>query len=177
MASKGNINGRGDIDFDRVDSALLHSLGERQQDLDGNWWQYLKANTNLTLGLTYIIKVGNIVGDGSVPSLNATIDNDGSFYANSRGQQLCWPQQAFTAGQYGWMKTGGPSVNISVVTGQAAGVRLYTGTTAGVLQNTSSAHWDVGCVTTVGNTTSGAAVIACNVGSDAAKVADLACTA
>lgn len=173
-ASKSNVLGRGDVDFDRLDSLAYHTPGEVLQDLDGNSWRYIKANTALTLGLCYFLLTGGTSAGSATAALDAVDRDSSNFTVYGPSQSVCWPQQAFGAGVYGWVKIAGPSIQASVATTIAAGVRLFSSTTAGVLGATGSGEYAVISATTVGTTSGGAAVIQIAVTGPQAYVAQVA---
>ncbi len=132
----GNIEGVGGVDFTRKDTAPQFTLGLRLKDLSGGEWMYVKANTALTAYLAYkILPVGTV---GSATAKDDAIDDNAASFTG--GCFVCWPQQAFSASDYGWVRISG-SFTGKIVTGISAGDKLYTSTTAGVLGGTASAHF------------------------------------
>lgn len=147
-------NGIGGIDFTAIYDYAEFTPGFVVDDLDGGAWMFVKAAAALTANLAYKILVGGNVGSGTAAE-DAVDDNSSNFVG---GFGICWPQQAFASGDYGFVRLSG-TIEASVATGLSAGAKLYTSTTAGVLDGTRSAHYDiVGPAILVDATTGGAAV-------------------
>lgn len=160
MATASSVKGTGGINFSQQDTYPQFPVGHVERDTNGGSWLYTKANTALTSGLMYKRLTDGTVGSATVAQ--DAVDRDCSGF--SPVMFVCWPQQAFAAGVYGWVALSGKAVQASVATGIAAGTKLYTSTTPGVLQSTGTSDYPiVGDAYTVGNTTGGAAVISISV--------------
>lgn len=133
------VSGRGGVDFTRLDSTQEFPLGLVEFDTAGGAWVYVEAGAALTAYLTYKRLADGKVGSATA-QLDAVDDNAANFVA---GCHVCWPQQAFTSGQFGWVRCGGLAIEGKVANGVGAGDKLYTSATAGVLQGTASAHYNI----------------------------------
>lgn len=132
------VSGRGGVDFSRIDSVQEFPLGLVEGDTDGGAWVYFEAGAALTAYLAYKVLPTGKVGSSTAKD-NSVDDNAASF---TGGFPVCWPQQAFADGKFGWARVSG-EFEATTANGVGAAAQLYTSTTAGVLGGTASAHFNI----------------------------------
>lgn len=104
-------------------------LGQQVQGNDGSAWIFLKASTTIT----------QYDAVGIDTSFNG---NPLSSTMAAAGYAIGWAQNAVNGGDYFWAAMqgrGGGHFSIRVASSCAAGVALYTTTTAGVLDDSATA--------------------------------------
>ena len=127
-------------------------LGARAKLSDGGETMYIKAGAAITAG-----DVLQINSTGSAVGITTALCDAGTTTAQ---EYIGVANTTLASGQHGWACTGGiPLAGISVAASCVRGSPLYTTTTAGQLDDTSSSsHLISGIQTTV--TATGAAVVA-----------------
>lgn len=134
----GNMGPLAGIDFTAKYSYPEFTPGYVVDDRDGGTWEFIKATGNLTANLCYRRLPNGEVGSGTA-ALDSIDSNAASFLG---GCHVCWPQQAFTSGEYGWVKLSG-NIEASLAANVAAGNKLYTSTTAGVLDDVAASNFSI----------------------------------
>lgn len=134
----GFASGYGGIDFAAQYSVSEFTPGWVVDDLDGGSWMFIKCGHALTAYMPYKILGAGVVGSATAAD-DALDDNAASFVG---GFGVCWPQAAFVADTYGWVRLSGTFESFCV-TGVSAGDRLYSSATVGVLGGTRSGHYDI----------------------------------
>jgi len=128
------------IDFSAQSTTQEFTLGWIVDDLAGGSWMYIKAAKALTAYLAYKVLASPFGNVGSSTAADNTVDDNASNFVG--GFVPCWPQAAFDAGDFGWVRLTG-EFKATIVNGVSANAKLYTSATAGVLGGTRSAHWDI----------------------------------
>ena len=134
--------GCGDVDFGRIDSSLMHRLGLQVKDNFGGVWQYCKAATTLTAYRAHVLLVDGLIG--SATAADDELDDDAAGFTG--GRPVGFPQQAFaTVNTYGWIQrsSGSGTMYAYVAANLSDGAKLYTSATAGALDDTAAAHYNV----------------------------------
>lgn len=129
-----------------------YALGARVKVSDGGEAMYVKAGSTVTAGDVLLISSA-----GSAVPITTALTDAGTATAH---QYIGVAHVSITSGSYGWACTGGiPTAGISVLASCVRGSPLYTTTTAGALDDTStSSHLISGIQITT--TATGAAVTA-----------------
>lgn len=102
------------------------SLGTITLGTDGTEWMYVQAGAAITQYDTVVIDE-NYQAQPITHTLGAT------------GQRIGWAQVAFSDNDLGWVAIGGTNISATLGASCAADARLYTNTTAGVLDDASQA--------------------------------------
>ena len=144
------IDGKAGIDFTRTGSTAEHTVGTKVKTNDGEY-VYFKHTLSAAATAGDALKYNE---DGTSIALDSTV-------SGSEPTDVIVPQVTIAAGnvtpQYGWAFSGYGNFNASVATSISAGAALTTTGTAKVL----GSGGDVVGAAAVGNTSGGAAVIAC----------------
>lgn len=132
------VSGRGGVDFSQIDTIQQFPLGLVEDDTDSGSWVYMKCGHALTAYMPYKRLGSGLVG--SATAADDAVDSNAASFLGGFG--VCWPQQAFAAGEFGWCKLSG-EVESFIATGLSAGNKLYTSTTVGVLAATAASNFSI----------------------------------
>ena len=135
------------VDFTATPDSAEFELGTRVFGSDGTEWVYVQANGAITQYYTVAI-------DENYQAAHLTTA------LNTTGHQIGFAQVAFADNDYGWIAVRGSNIKATVKASCAADARLFTTTTAGVLDDASAsaAARVYGVVAVTGAATNAAAV-------------------
>lgn len=150
VSSTRSYSGRLGVKYATIDgSNPVHNLGERDFGEHGTEWMYVKA--------TAAIKQHHCVGideNWKASSVTKAIADD--------GWEVGFAQSAITKGYHFWACLQGSDIKCRVLKAAAADVKLYTTSTAGVLDDTSTSETIIEGVKLVG--AASASVVASGLG-------------
>lgn len=113
------------VDFTSTPTTAEFELGTRVMGSDGTEWVYIQASGAITQYYTVAI-------DENYQAAHLTTA------LNTAGHQIGFAQSAFADNDYGWVATRGSNIKAAVASSCGADARLYTTTTAGVLDDASA---------------------------------------
>lgn len=121
------IDGRLGIKLGQTDATPQHRGGDRVKGNDGSEWMYVQASAAGTIAQYAVVAVQAACTAAPVT------------HALARGgHTIGVAQNAFAAGEYGWVALNGQNLTINVLGSCAAGVTLYTTDTAGALDDATA---------------------------------------
>ena len=113
------------VDFTSTPTAKEFKLGTMAVGSDGTEWVYVQASGAIT-------QYDAVAIDENFQAAALTTALNGA------GHKLGFAQVAFVDNDYGWVATRGSNISVRVASSCAADARLYTTTTAGVLDDASA---------------------------------------
>lgn len=135
-----SILGTAGVNFSQKDATAQFPLGMVVQDTSpaGGSWAYIECGHALDAYKPYKRLAYGVVG--SAAAADDAVDSNAASFLGGFG--VCWPQQAFTAGEFGWVKLSG-EIESYIATGLSAGDKLYTSATVGVLAATAASNFSI----------------------------------
>lgn len=113
------------VDFTATPTSPDFAVGTRCMGADGTEWVYVQASGAITQYYTVAI-------DENYQAAHLTTALNGA------GHMIGFAQSAFADNDYGWIAVRGSNIKATVAASCAADARLYTTTTAGVLDDASA---------------------------------------